>query len=127
MYRCTCTSCRKKRSGYGEVVAVELGLEITRPGWESPNVWGEVTTEHVLRAEVTFHSRSDDPEVSWLDQGVVEDLQLTDKEERAAELQAVDTALDKLSKRDQENVELNAAIDAETARWKEEREMARSA
>jgi hypothetical protein len=117
---------------FKQTVVVELLLCLTRPGWESPNVWGEVETEHELRAEVTLYGRVfgsaayPDPDVEWLEKAAVEDLKLSRAEEKAAERQAIGAALDLLSKRAQENVELNDAIDAETARWKEQREMARA-
>lgn len=64
-------------------VEVAVAIEITRPGWEQTGygeVWGEVDTEHELRALVTYGGPDDEPEVVWLDEAALDRLNLTDAE-----------------------------------------------
>lgn len=92
MSACTCRNC-------GPVGAKSLTVEVTiaisriRAGWEQTGygtVWGEVETEHELRASVTYGTADDEPEVSWLDQAVVDDLDLAPHELIGAEEQAAE-------------------------------------
>lgn len=96
---CTCRLC-------GPVGVKPTTVEVTvtiarvRPGWEHPGiggpVWGEIETEHELRASVAYGSVDDEPEVCWLDQAVVDDLELTRAELRGAEEQAAEAGYQKL-------------------------------
>jgi hypothetical protein len=89
---CTCRNC-------GPVGAKTSAVEVTitiarvRAGWEQTGygtVWGEVETEHELRASVSYGSVDDEPEVAWLDQAVVDDLELAPHELVGAEEQAAE-------------------------------------
>ncbi len=92
MSACTCRNC-------GPVGAKSTTVEVTitisriRAGWEDTGygtVWGEVETEHELRASVSYGTPDDEPEVVWLDQAVVDDLGLLAAELVGAEEQAAE-------------------------------------
>jgi hypothetical protein len=80
-------------------IEVTITLTVERAGWhDSPfgRLYGDYEREHELRAEVTYTVPNDKPEVSWLDQAVVEDLGLTADELQGAEEQAAEAAYLKL-------------------------------
>ena len=80
-------------------IEVTITLCIERAGWhDSPfgRLYGDYEREHELRAEVSFGSPNDKPEVSWLDKAVLEDLDLFDSELQGAEEQAAEAGYLKL-------------------------------
>jgi len=86
-------------------VEVTFPISLTRPGWENTGfatVWGEVETEHELRAAVTFPDSDDAPDVEWLDKARIQDLGLSQPELEGAEEQAIEAACTVLRKRTDE-------------------------
>lgn len=95
---CTCRNCGPI-GAKSTTVEVTITIAIQRPGWEQTGygeVWGEVETEHELRASVTYGTVDDTPEVCWLDQAVVDDLGLDAAELIGAEEQAAEAGFQAL-------------------------------
>lgn len=122
MSACTCRNC-------GPVGAKSTTVEVTitiarvRAGWEQTGygeVWGEVETEHELRASVTYGSPNDEPEVTWLDQAVVDDLELLAAELVGAEEQACEAGYLALRDRLTPQDEAEARADYEYDQHKDE-------
>jgi hypothetical protein len=89
---CTCRNCGPV-GAKSTTVEVTITISRVRAGWEQTGygeVWGEVETEHELRASVTYGTPDDEPEVTWLDQAVVDDLELLAAELVGAEEQAAE-------------------------------------
>ena len=80
-------------------LTVTFGYEIEREGFhmtEFGELWGTYYREIELRAEVTFHSINESPEVELLDKAVIEDAGLLASEFEGAEECAIEAALDEL-------------------------------
>ena len=95
---CTCRNCGPIGSK-PTIVEVTITISRIRPGWEQTGygtVWGEVETEHELRASVSYGTPDDEPEVTWLDQTVVDDLELLAAELVGAEEQSAEAGYLKL-------------------------------
>lgn len=96
MRACTCRLCGPLNSK-STITHVTISIAILREGWEDSGfgrVWGEVETEHELRASVAYYGVDEDSEVEWLDQAALDGLDLTDAELEGAIEKAEEAAFD---------------------------------
>ncbi len=122
MSTCSCRRCGP-RNVKTTTVEVTITLSLTRDGWEETGfgtVWGEVESEHEVRASVTYGSVDDEPEIVWLDQAVLEDLDLDDAEMLGAHEQAAEAGYQALVARGEQADDATMRADHEADQRKDD-------